>query len=63
VVQKQYIIMNDFFESKFMQDLEDGKLPTIEIALSVVTIRNIAIAFLIVAVLVIMINYTFKKVV
>lgn len=54
--------MNDFFESKFIKDLEEGNLPTVEVSINTLSIRNLCIALLLTSVIIIMINYMAKKV-
>jgi hypothetical protein len=45
--------MNDFFESKFVQDLKNGKLPEIEVTLADESLIKLFSGILVTAVLII----------
>lgn len=53
----------DFMESKFMTDLANGELPEVEISISTIALRNLAIMLVITAVIIIMLNLLLKKLV
>ncbi|MFA5300135.1 MAG: hypothetical protein WC389_18260 [Lutibacter sp.] len=55
--------MEEFGSSKFMTDLKAGKLPEVEVNLSVVALRNIGLTLVISASLIILLNAVVKKVI
>jgi hypothetical protein len=48
--------MGDFFNSKFIQDLQNGKLPPVEVELSSEGIVQLAIAIVIAAIIIILVQ-------
>lgn len=48
--------MNEFFQSKFVQDLMDGKLPPVEVELSTEGIIQLAVALVMAAIIIILVS-------
>ena len=54
--------MNEFFQSKFMQDLKDGKLPQVEVAISRQGLIELSATLIFTAVVIILIGKIVKSV-
>jgi hypothetical protein len=54
--------MNDFFNSKFVQDLQNGKLPTVEVEISTESLIQMSVCIGITAIAVIIAAQIFKKI-
>jgi len=52
---------NSIFDSPLFKNLEEGKLPEVEVTLQPRTIVNLAVSILIVSVIVILLNYLILK--
>lgn len=52
--------MGDFFNSKFIKDLQDGNLPVVKIELETKTIINLMAGLLIVAIIILLVVYLVK---
>lgn len=54
--------MNDFFTSKFVQDLKDGKLPPVEVEIKTESLVQIGLVLVIAGAIVLLIGKIVKNV-
>jgi hypothetical protein len=53
--------MTEFFNSKFIQDLKDGKLPPVEVQFSTKSLIQVSVTAIITAVIIVLAAQIFKN--
>lgn len=53
--------MNTFFQSKFVQDLGNGKLPPVEVKFSTESLVQVAVTFVIVGIVILLASKLIKS--